>query len=262
MTTEYLLLDYLPNRQESCLLGAIEAIEAGDPIVKQTVSSLEAPSAVAVVRALFPGVVVEFTDIPAPDPRVPVRSVSTMLWRYEGQTAIPTADAPPASVTRSVICIARTEYQLRSWSQLAASETARLRASPQQALAVMVHPPSPEPEESLWDWRFRIQVAAALLAAHLAERSGHDAVAVLSEIVDGPIDWTTSAALIALLDVALRRPERRRDIAALFFDVLKRPPNPAWFMNCGHPAAIACRRIPDLPDGVYARLDQIIDKWT
>jgi hypothetical protein len=80
--------------------------------------------------------------------------------------------------------------------------------------------------------------------------------------VDGPIDWTTSAALIALLDVAQRQELRRREIAALFFDVLKRPSNPAWLMNCGHTAAVACRRVPDLPDGVYARLDQIIDKLT
>ena len=262
MATEYLLLDYLPDRQESCIQGAIEALNTGDPLVQQTVSSLEAPSAVAVVRTLFPGVVVEFTDVPEPDPRIPIRRVSTVLWRYVGNTALPAVDAPAQPAVQSVVAVARSKYNLSNWSRLAAAAARALDVTPLSALAVMVHPPDQEPLGTLWDWRFRLQVAAALLAGHLSERSGKDSVALLSDVVDGPIDWTTSAAIVALLDVAQRQPKRRNEIAELFFAVLKRPANPVWFMNCAHTAAVACRRIPGLPDGVYARLDQIIDQLT
>jgi hypothetical protein len=262
VTTDYLLIDYLPNRQESCIQGAIEAINTNDPLVKQTISSLEAPSAIAVVRTLFPGVVIEFTNIPEPDPRIPIRQVSTILWKYDGDFAIPAVNAPPIDVSDAVSRIARSTYRLQDWSQIAASQAGALGVPASQALGVMVHPPAPESTETLWDWRFRIQVAAALLAAHLSEQSGSDPLAVLSEIVDGPIDWTTSAALIALLDVALRKADRRREIAALFLNVLGRPPSPAWLMNCGFTAAVACRLVPDLPDGVYARLGEIIEELT
>jgi hypothetical protein len=260
--TEYLLLDYLPKRRESCIQGAIEALKSDDPLVRQTVSSLEAPSAVDVVRTLFPGVVVEFLDIPKPDPRIPIRQVSTILWRYEGHIAYPAVDPPPTPVADAVSRIARANYGLPEWSRSAVSEAAALGAPATSALAAMVHPPSPELNDLLWDWRFKVQVAAALMAAHLSEQSGGDSVAVLSDVADGPIDWATSAALIGLLDVALRSTDRRHEIAAHFLSVLGRPPTPAWYMNGAHTAAVACRLVPDLPAGVYAQVDEIIDKLT
>lgn len=65
-------LNDLPERTESSLRGAIHGVESGDPVVRQSVTSLEAPSAVAVVRLLAPGVEIEFLEIPLPDPRVPL----------------------------------------------------------------------------------------------------------------------------------------------------------------------------------------------
>jgi hypothetical protein len=259
---EYLLLDYLPDRPESCIEGAIGALDTTDPLVKQTISSIEAPSAVAVVRELFPGVIVEFASIPEPDPRVPVRPVSTVLWHYDGFTAQPAVDSPRQSVAESISRIARSKYNLRDWSELAALEASRLREPAGMALALMVHPPACEPPIPLWDWRFRAQVAAALVATRLTEQAAQDPVGLLSEIIDGPVDWTCTAALVALLDVARRRRKYRDEIVALFLDVLKRPSSPVWFTNCAYPAAVACRRVPGLSKGLYAKLDRLIDAWS
>jgi hypothetical protein len=156
--------------------------------------------------------------------------------------------------------IARTPYHLDRWSELAKQDARASNLTPEHALAALVHPPPREGPETPWDFRFRAQVAAALLLAHASDRSRADPVEVLSDIVDGPIDWTTSAAIIALLDVARRKRKRREEIAFLLMDVVKRPANPIWFMNAGHNAAVACRLIPGLGDGVYTTLDRIIEQ--
>jgi hypothetical protein len=85
----------------------------------------------------------------------------------------------------------------------------------------MVHPPMPPQGWWPWQWIFRVQVAAALVLARLDKpwASGVHRRALLS-LANGPMDWTTDAALLALTTLAQEDPAVEAEVAALFRDLL------------------------------------------
>src|SRR5262249_22510990 len=98
-------------------------------------------------------------------------------------------------------------YLLSSWSRAAARAAKSLRPENlPEVIAAMVHPALGPSYLRAWDWYFRVEVAAALIAAHLGSEPWADSPRrrALEDVLDGPIDWATTAAVIALLDVALR----------------------------------------------------------
>ena len=222
---------------------------------------MEAPSAIAVVRQLFgPQVRVSFAEVPSPDPRLPLHDVPFVAWRYGesgGQlttAAVPGLPPPPAALLEAVSTIAATHYDLLAWGSAAAEVSTSLVAEtqPELLVAVMVHPPrGPEPI-SPWDWRFRVQVAAALVASRLGPRAPTSKVPlVLDALVHGPVDWTTSAAIIALLEIAVRDPKDAPAVASFLQSTARRPMSPIWWM-CGlQPSLSALLDIPGLPESVY-----------
>jgi hypothetical protein len=252
----------LPPRPESCIDGARLALEQDDAIVRQTVSSLEAPSAVAAVRDAFPNAMISFSQIPTPDPRLPARDVPFALWRYDDTEASPGVPPPDARVVALVESIATRTYDLESWSNAARDGAAGLAANvtASDCLAAMVHPPSGPPGILPWDFRFRVQVAAALVAAHLEERRDGPPFAVLFDAIDGPLDWACTAAIVALLDRARRIPSEGREVAKYLLDLVHRPMSPIAFMSVAFPAVVACRDIPGLAPGDMAAIERLYER--
>jgi hypothetical protein len=118
--------------------------------------------------------------------------------------------------------------------------------------AVMVHaPPAPDGMKP-WDWRRRVQVVAAMGLAWLP---GGAAAAIerLRFLVDGQVDWTCTAALVVLTEIADRAPEQRDAIAQLFEDVYEAPLCPVVFMCLLRPVADLALQLPDRSPEFRAR---------
>jgi hypothetical protein len=118
----------------------------------------------------------------------------------------------------------------------------------QQLACVMVHPP-PFPQGKDFDafeWVQRVQIAAALVIAHLEPGwPGATKKRALESIAMGPVDWTASAAVIALSRLAKADPNARRDVENLFkqlrslvaqtgFTCYEWPMANAWIAMGGH----------------------------
>jgi hypothetical protein len=257
------LLSELPKRTESILAGAIHAQAVSDPLVRQICSSLEAPSAVSVVLEAFPDVSISFREIPEPDPRVPWQPVPFVLWRYEATTAYPAVDEPPSLVKQFVADIAARPYTLARWSEVAL-DIARALAGigSVQIAAAMVHPPPAPVTMALGDWRFRVQVATALLVTRVEEFGGTSSRAFLQHFLHGPVDWVTSAAIVAYLDIARRHPADAVSIAEELLHLAARPPSPIWFSCGAYPAMLAVTDIPGLDESVYASVRRTLSAWS
>jgi hypothetical protein len=95
--------------------------------------------------------------------------------------------------------LARQPYSRDAWWQRAAGIVQVLGEVTQStALSCMVHWPSPPEGVRPADAAFRMQVASAYVLA----RGGHrDA---LVAILHGPVDWTGTAALVGLTELAVR----------------------------------------------------------
>jgi hypothetical protein len=134
------------------------------------VSVLEAPSArlaLSLVVGKEQEIDYQVEAIQSPDPRQPRIPVDHVLWRYEGANPVAAVREPSGDVVKAVSEIARTNYHLPVWSWQARSEAARLGPSRvADLLGVMVHPPAPE-GEAVWIWLGKVQVAAALVLAHI-----------------------------------------------------------------------------------------------
>lgn len=206
-------------------------------------SSLESPSARLAVERWLKAVqptsklIVTFPPINGHDPRRPLPDVDPhyVVWRYEGDVPVPNVPPPTDSICDSVSAIARTGFQLAAWKAAAREAAQKLGGSGgvvRELAAVMVHPP-PKPDSfTEWDWIFAVQIAAALMIAqsshewdHPVEKRGlfgkttHDAPrkAALYALLNGAMDWTTTAAILALTEIALDEPSHDKAIARWFW---------------------------------------------
>jgi tetratricopeptide (TPR) repeat protein len=263
----------LPRRPESLvnMAAQVAELEPGAGIESLALSSLEAPSAVAAFRSALldakveGGCAISIGEIPEPDPREPLRPVSVQLWSYglgpvgggkaehRSTEARPAVAAPPAEVAAALAALAREPYRLERWWEQAGALGAAQASRAEAVLACMVHPP-PHPDElTPWDWMFRVQVAAALVIARLPGAWPGQRRELLFSLALGPTDWTSTAALIALTELAVREPEARGDIKTLVADLLGVPSSPIRFMCIESPLAHLLPRIPDLPPAVLAQ---------
>jgi hypothetical protein len=250
----------LPVRADAVINGARQAQETGQRPVSFAVSALEAPSAIASVRHLWPEVELSVAEIGDPDPRRPRSASALSLWTYRSKRlwdrargvlaveARPAIAPPSARAEAAVARVAETPFSASSWRtkcrQLAA-EVPDL----DQLLAAMVHPPTgPAAVTALapWDWRFQVMVAAALAIGHL-DTSSAVGDHPLVRLLDGPVDWSTTAAVIALGDLALRRPELTGAVRAALEARLAHPTVPVWYQCFVTPARWVLLRLSSPP---------------
>ncbi len=220
-------------------------------------SALEAPSAVLVLQRLATArggeCSVEFPADAVPDPREPLEPVQVSLWRYQGprvESALPLGD--PA-VGESLASIAEEPYDLGRWWEHAGQVARQLGddAAP-QVLAAMVDLPVCPDRDGWWEWPFQIQVAAALVLARMERRRE-----VLFDLAVGPVDWASTAALIALSELG-RRDERLLPLVTrLFFRLLEVPPCPVRSACWTEPLVELAERLPRLSAAQKQLLDRL-----
>jgi tetratricopeptide (TPR) repeat protein len=234
-------MDFLPEPRDALIQMAKQIVSQKSKYKERFVpigmSALEAPSAVmALQRSIAPlRAVISVGRIQIPDPRVSSTPVAYTLWTYHETDPIP-ALLPKSSivVVKAMTQIASTPYRLPEWSHQA-SECARELGEEalEELLAVMVHPPTPPDTQTEWEWIQNIQLAAALTIAHLSQdwerpsqKKGFEDVLTepaprqkaLHALLFGAMDWTVSAAIIALTSIALNEPERESQILRWFRD--------------------------------------------
>lgn len=157
----------------------------------------------------------------SPDPRYPRQSTQLTLWRYDGlfpSTPLPQLETSVRSL--QVYALAQRPYHLASWWKMAGLVARELTAMETFTLmpSLMVHIPGPVPE-TLWPWQWveRVQIAATLIMSR-AEQGWDGSVRrqILLDLARGPVDWTVSAALIALSQIAHESRSAQEEILALF----------------------------------------------
>ncbi len=203
---------------------AKEEPQAGPWTMSYRVSSLEPPSnrlafAMLARRSGQTGQLdATIEAVPEPDPRRPLGRVAYQLWRYEETEPIPVLPPPPDDLAQAVAAIASVDYDLESWAESAARLGASLGADRvDDLLGVMVHPPMAPDAFTTWDWVLRIQLAAALTVAGLDEGWGGSLRRkVLVSLVNGPMDWSVDAAIIALAHLASNDPEIATEALEIF----------------------------------------------
>lgn len=217
--------------------------QGGSKLTRMSVTSLEGPSNRLALALLCgsddPGAVpYEFGAVPTPDPRRPRRPVRDVLWIYQGpeQREVTRAAARPGErVQRVVSAIATSTYFLPRWWDAARSAGPSLGPTlAEDLLGAMVHPPPLPPGSALdpVEWIFRHQLAAALVLAHVDEgwERSRRREALLS-LVDGAMDWTVDAAILALRELALDEPEVLPEVEQRLWELLREVPKPGheWF---------------------------------
>jgi hypothetical protein len=235
--------------------AARHAQETKDPLKSLGASSLEAPSAIASLRQLWPDLPISFATIGDPDPRRPRSEHARSLWTYKsgrlwdrargvlGTEARP-AIAPPTTRTLDAVArVAAIAYSRERWRaecRTLADEVSNV----DELLAAMVHPP-PSASRQPWDWRFHVMTAAALALGHLSVAGRMLGTHPLVVLLDGPVDWTTTAAVIALGDLALREPRFRAPLSRELESRLEQPITPVWHRCFVQPARWLLLRLMD-----------------
>jgi hypothetical protein len=234
---------------------------------------------VAAAREMFPEIGLVYNEV-STDDRLP-RSRETLspaerttaapvvLWTYAkdgaserldgglGDEARPTVQPPAPDLAAAILARVARHYSRGEFEQAAAELATTLgRARLVELSSALVHPPA-VPETTPWDSRFRVQVLIALTLGQWCERACDDDAAwcTLSGLLDGPVDWITTAALLALIDLALRAPDHFE--APVFHVIsarLRAPVSPVWYQCYVEPARWLLLCLPGLSDAIAAEL--------
>jgi hypothetical protein len=167
--------------------------------------------------------------VPAPDIREPRRPGAVTMWRYEDKTATPAVAPPSQAAVEAILDVAepRLGHPIEAYD--AAVRLSSLGVD--DLIALLVHPPPPPDNEMgrwltatdpAW-WVKCVQVWACLgLLHHGSDEAwaGSARRQVLVDIAWGIEDWTTEAALFALVAAAWVDPAVRTDVAGLVADRL------------------------------------------
>lgn len=249
-------VNYLPQPQEATInvlkqLLSEEAMkdvkEAGD--VQVSVSHLEAPSSrLASTLALPAKVNVRFAvgAVPEPDPRKPVRAVEHVLWTYNG-TDPSRGLAPPTreDVVGTVAALAGSPFDVEAWwAEAGPAARALGPGAVRELLATMVHPPpAPSPGLAVLHWMPHVQTAAAMIVAQVDDGwEGSARKRALESLVLGPVDWTTTAGIVALAQLGCTEGV---DVRPLLVERLQNTPRAGY---CCYLHALVCcaLRLPHL----------------
>ncbi|WP_426514431.1 tetratricopeptide repeat protein [Dactylosporangium sp. McL0621] len=196
-----------------------------------TVSALEVPSALRVVHRELPGLDLTIEGDPPPDMVAPQRPGGRVLWTYAGLVASP---AVPLPSPRSLELLQGVVWPFWPNPVAAYDHALPLGQLPAAELvALLVHPPAGR-DQQLPDgvWERAAQAYSCLGLLHCDElRAGAEPGdtarprELLTSIVYGVEDWTTEAAVFALVVAAwldpVCRPEVRETIGRRFLDAMQ-----------------------------------------
>ncbi|SBT47031.1 tetratricopeptide repeat protein [Micromonospora auratinigra] len=199
-----------------------EALGGAATPVAVRLEALEPPSAMRTAAAAVPGLAVEVAEVADPDPREPRRATTCQLWRYDGTTAAPTLPTPSAEAAQRIRQLAHPAWPHPPAAYDAAVGLATLELP--DLLGLLVHPPEAPPtalgrvlggqDPSLWVRCVQVWACLGLLHHRTDEPwDGSTRRRVLLELVWGVEDWTTEAALFALVTAAWVDPSVRPDVA-------------------------------------------------
>lgn len=228
---------------------------------RMTLPYLGAPSNY-VAFAWLEGIDLTVARVQKPDPRLPRCPVDYLLWKYDGTRPRIAVAAPGAAAADAVAEIAMQPYHVDAWWNHARRAAQKL--GPEKVddlLATMVYPPHVSQVDRPAAWVYHVQVAAALVIAHIDE-GWADSLRrkALYALANGPMDWTVDAALVALAALAREDEEAARDIARLFREL--RTHIPADGTSCCYPALLWCaQRLPGAADAERADLREKLRQW-
>ncbi len=199
-----------------------EPAKAAGGKIDMNVSHPESPSVLMAFRLatahVQPPVGVNLTveKVQSPDPRVAKGQVDFAAWVYDGTTPRPNIGAPEPRVAEAVAAIAACPYGLARYAEAGQALGRQLAAGwIPQLVATMVNPPPPREQLDPFQWVQRVQIAAALTIAHVEEQAPWPASPrnrALTSLALGPVDWTASAAIVALAWLAKHDAIVRREV--------------------------------------------------
>lgn len=204
------------------LLAQPETARSPDRRISMTVSAIEAPSAILAVRSFVPRFTVTFETVGEPDPRLPLREVDLQVWGYDDRVAVPRVAAPSkrAAALAAEVAEARWPHPAALYDR--AFPLADLPIA--DLLGLLVHPPAPS---GRWRdgsahkfpdlWIRAVQVIACTGILHYrAEQPWAESErrSILLDLLDGPEDWVTEAAAMALVVAGWTFPDARADVGA------------------------------------------------
>lgn len=162
------------------------------------------------------GVNITVKQIQSPDPRVPKGQVDFAPWIYDGNTPRPNIGAPDPRIAEAIAAIAVGPYGLARYAAAGQALAQQLAAGwIPQLVATMVNPPPPRADLDPFQWVQRVQIAAAMTVAHVEAQAPWQGSArnrALTSLALGPVDWTASAAILALAWLAKHDAGVRREV--------------------------------------------------
>jgi len=258
----------------SCVNSANEALARDATPTGMGVSSLEPPSAVATFHEMFArvgkdvsGVKIDFGKAESfgkPDPRLPRATVEWQVWAYgsgeQATVAAPALRPPRPEIAAAIGEIANARYEPARWSASARGLADRFGdAAVTDVLATMAFPPKGPGGAPVGEWMFRVQVVAAFVACRLGNVMSAGAWAASAggraahAIVNGPLDWSTTAMIVALAELAREVPDLGRPIAAFLEPLVEVPKSPIHYGCVARPVVYCVLRIPAVSDVVRNR---------
>jgi hypothetical protein len=232
--------------------------------ISLTLSAPESPSLVLALEAHAAAngetlqLKLKIENIPTPDPRLPYQEVRHVLWRLEGEELLPVPAPPSQAIVDRIVALALDVYDLeQNWESAGAFAQEFGAESLPDLLGCMVHPPAMPADHSALQWIFRLQVVAAQFIAQI-----EGGQAALHDILAGPRDWVTKAAIIALVQRANSdpAPDQSIDLWARFCETLAAAP------QLGHCEYYECllrmaRLMNKLPPDLHSELDKRLEQY-
>ncbi|HEY2793295.1 MAG TPA: tetratricopeptide repeat protein, partial [Micromonosporaceae bacterium] len=181
----------------------------------------EPPSARAARAAAFPSGDVRPTKVPSPDPRRPFAGGSVHLWRYDGAIALPALPPPSAAAVARLRDVASVAWAHPIGAYDRAIGFAGLPLEDLLGLLVHVPPATGQNWRALGRadpcyWPRFAQACVCLGVLHHRPEEPWPVSTrrrVLVDIANGVEDWTTDAAMFALVTAAWMDPLARSDVA-------------------------------------------------
>jgi tetratricopeptide (TPR) repeat protein len=192
-----------------------------------------------------------------PDPRVPMHSVTHLLWRYDGMEPVKNLEPPSPEIIPYIVTLAsaRYDYEL-GWRHAGVVAEQVGSGAVRDLLAVMIFPPPMPDAGDPLVWISRVQLAAAEVIAQLDDGwEGSLHRQVLTDLIFGPLDWTVEAAATALAHLAQQEPECAASVFDLLYERIAHTP-PLTYLPLEH---TLCRNILLLP-GVPEKLEKQVTK--
>ncbi len=226
---------WLPPPQEACIAGLQQiaeplrqAAQDGEGSFSMTLPVLEAPSAVWACTTEVWRHQAQLTTtadaIARPDLRQPRWAAGHRLWEWSGTDAQPALGPPDDRAASAISAVASAPFDRGAWFR--EGSMLRQQHGVESLLSVMLQPPPGPAGYPGWLWLQRVQVAAALaLAADPEPWAGSERRDALHSLLAVRNDWLTTAAIIAVTQLALVDPSSGTEIRQWLSAVLAEAPD-------------------------------------